>query len=71
MNGALFHYSGSHCDVGIDLGGLRFITPHCGMDNSLAVDLGFEHGTIAMSSATLTDLMMRGTEALMKQERLR
>lgn len=69
MNGALLHYAGEYCSVTTDLGGLRYVSPHTGMDRDPSVDVVFAHGSIAMSSATLRELMSRGGEALTKQGR--
>lgn len=71
MIGALLHYSGFHCDVGIDLGGLQYVNPRTGLDHCPLVEVGFAHGHLSMSSATLRELMDRGDKALTAQRRER
>lgn len=71
MNGALLRHAGSQVSIGLDLGQLRAVTPHTGIDRDPLVDITFQHGQISMSSAMLRELSTRGTEALIAQHRER
>jgi len=64
MTGTSVRYSGDHANVGLNLGGLRWVTTHRGMDHTDYADIRYEHGLAQMTAADLGVLVRRGQEAL-------
>lgn len=64
MTGLHVKYSVAGAYVGLELGGLRFITEHTGFDHISTMDVRFDHGLLQMTTEALGLLVRQGQEIL-------
>lgn len=64
MSGTRVRYSVGGASVGLDVGELRWVQMHRGMDREDYADIRHEHGVFQMTAAQLAVLVRKGQEAL-------
>lgn len=64
MTGVSIHHCAQHSTISADIGPLRRVTLHRGVDHVSYADIFCSYGRLSMDADTLRDIVRQGTEAL-------
>ena len=67
MSGVQLHHTEAYSTISVDLGGIRGVAMHLGLDHTRYADLVFAHGTLSMAADDLSEICRRGHEALISR----